>query len=104
MKFKTMIWNHQLDQTSSNSDLLDGVQRNALRQMACQDLMNFILSFAGLLKAAPCAARLHRWWTQEDADAGLEWRKRPAVCDGSFLPSLPSTVRRQTLSGVLFAM
>ena len=81
MKFEAMIWNHQLDQTSSDSDLLDGVQRNALRQMACQDLMNFILSFAGLLKA------LHHV-LQDSTDGGPKRTLTPVSNGGSGLQSV----------------
>lgn len=76
-----MIWNHQLDQTSSDSDLLDGVQRNALRQMACQDLMNFFLSFAGPFKA------LHHV-LQDSTDGGSKWTLTPVPNGGSSLQSV----------------
>ena len=81
MKFEAMIWNHQLDQTSSNPDLLDGVQRNALRQMACQDLMNFFLSFAGLLKP------LHHV-LQDSTDGGAKRTLTPVSNGGSGLQSV----------------
>lgn len=76
-----MIWNHELDQTSSDSDLLDGVQRNALREMACQDLMNFFLSFAGLFKA------LHHV-LQDSTDGGPKWTLTPVPNGGSGLQSM----------------
>ena len=81
MKSEAMIWNHELDQTSSEPDLLDGVQRNALRKMACQDLMNLFLSFAGLLKA------LHHV-LQDTTDGGPKWSLTPVSYGGSGLQSV----------------
>ena len=76
-----MIRNHELDQTSSDPDLLDRVQRNAFRQMACQDLMNLFLSFAGLFKA------LHHV-LQDSTDGGPKWTLTPVSNGGSGLQSV----------------
>ena len=81
MEFESMIWDHELDQTSSDSDLLDGVQRNTFRQMACQDLMNLFLSFAGLFKA------LHHV-LQDSTDGGPKWTLTPVSNGGSGLQSV----------------
>jgi len=81
MKFEPMIWNHELDQTSSDSDLLDRVQRNAFRQMACQDLMNFLLSFAGFLEPLDHVL-------QDSTDGGAKWTLSPVSYGGSGLQSV----------------
>ena len=105
MKFESMIGNHELDQTPSDSNLLDGVERNAFWKVASQNLMNFILSLAGLLKA------LHHV-LQEPTNRGSNWALPPVSYGrsglqpvmGVFCSHWPSTVRRLTVSWVLFAM
>ncbi len=85
-----MIWNHELDQTSSDSDFFDGVQWNALWQMACQDLMNFFLSFVGLLEA------LHHV-LQDPTDGGPEWTLTPVTYGGSGLQPVMGAFCRHCL-------
>lgn len=105
MKFEPMIGNHELHQASSDPNLLDGVEGNALGQVACQDLMDFTLSFAGLFKT------LHHV-LQDPADCGPQGTLSPVSYGGSGLQSVVGvfcghsvpTVRRLTLSWVLFVM
>ena len=105
MKFKTMIGNHELDQTSSDSNLLDGVEGNPLGQVACEDLMDFILTLAGFFKA------LHHV-LQDPTNCGPEWTLSPVSNGRSGLQPMVGavcvhsvrTVRRLTVSWVLFAV
>ena len=78
MKFESMIGNHELDQTPSDSNLLDGVERNAFWKVASQNLMNFILSPAGFLKA------LHHV-LQDPTNRGPDWTLSPVSYGGSGL-------------------
>lgn len=105
MKFKSMIGNHELDQTSSDSNLFDGVEWNTPRQVACQDLADFILSFTRFFKALDHVL-------QDPTDCGSEWTLTSVSYGGSSLQSVVGafcshsapTVRRPTLSWVLFVM
>ena len=100
-----MIGNHELNQTSSDPNLLDRVEGNTLGQVACQDLTDFILSFAGFFKA------LHHV-LQHPADGGPERTLSPVSYGRSGLQSVVGafcghgdpTVRRLTMSWLLFAM
>ena len=100
-----MIGDNQLHQAASNSNFFDGVKGNSRWQMACDNLPNVILAFAGFFESSHHVL-------QHSTNGGAERSLSPLSNRRGFVQSLVGalrgqdepTVRRLTSSWVLFLL